>query len=55
MVAAGRLGGAIPDGGEAHPAVLCQAADHMEDNALLSRLIEVQTVASNDVEQIGLA
>src|SRR5207342_283131 len=48
-----RLLGAVADGGEADPAVLGEAADHVEDDADLAGLVEVQAVPGHDVEQVA--
>ena len=47
-----RLGRAVADGGQTDPAVLGEAADHVEDDAGLPGLVEVQPVARHDVEQV---
>src|SRR4029453_5523162 len=49
------LGWSVADGGQAHAAVLAQAADHVEDHAGLTGLVEVEAVAGDDVEQVVVA
>ena len=44
--------GRVPDGRQPHPAVLGQAADHVEDDADLPGLVEVQPVPGDDVEEV---
>ena len=48
-----RLGRGVPDRGQADPAVLGEAADHVEHDPDLPRLVEVQPVSGHDVEQVG--
>ena len=49
------LGRGVANGGQAHPTVLAQAADHVEDHTGLAGLVEVEAVAGDDVEQVVVA
>ena len=47
-----RLLGRVADRGHAEPAGLGQRRHHVEDDAGLARLVEVEPVAHDDVEQV---
>src|SRR4051812_30523436 len=52
VIAPSRLVGSVAHRGESYPAVLREAADHVEDDADLPRLVEMETVPRHDVEEV---
>ena len=47
-----RLGGRVSDRGQSHATALPERTQHVEHHAGLPRMVEVQAVAGDDVEQV---